>query len=115
MSNLIKELGSESYFRLIFSLEAFHRNDLYKLHIEEDVKLKNEYQRYLVGKVNNESERNISILRDFQRHFYLKLSENSKLYDSLFSSWKLPIKRLASGLSFEQSFSHNQLRSNKAS
>ena len=104
MKKILENFLSNEFFRFLLSLDSLKRSELFSLFIEKNDRLVENYQRYIVGKEESSEANQLDELRRFQQLFLMCISSQGELSQELFSQWKLPIKRLASGLSFEQSF-----------
>lgn len=103
---LFKKLKSHlkdgEFFKYLVSLPQEKRSHLFDLFLKPSTTDVDEYKRFLATSTNEILSDDEQVL--FKRKFYDILVENSELYSELFNHWKLPLKRLSTGMSFESSF-----------
>tara|TARA_B100000925_G_scaffold277902_1_gene246288 strand:+ start:5048 stop:6301 length:1254 start_codon:yes stop_codon:yes gene_type:complete len=96
------EISNEEFYKYLIRLPQDKRSYLFNKFLRPTSKDVDEYKRFL----SSHNKEPVGEGKDFvfKKYFYEAVVGNPKLYSELFNHWKLPLKRLSSGLSFENSF-----------
>lgn len=101
-NDLRHKFSKGEFYRYLICLPQEKRAVLFNKFLKPNSNDVDEYKRFLTssnGDLNQEDEQIY-----FKKKFHEVITSNTELYKELFNYWKLPLKRLTSGMSFENSF-----------